>query len=594
MADLTAGVVPKAADASRIEDGFTVVTTVGDPGGDTVFATEQGIREAFDALAIVAATELTISTGAITVTQSFHKVDTEADAASDDLVTINGGVEGFIIYIRAEHADRTVVLKDGTGNLELAGSDITLTNIDRAVPLLYDTVLTKWLLMDVADAGSGGGDLKADGTVPLTANWGAGYKIVCSQFESNIAGGTAPLVITSPTVVPNLNVDQVDGKDSTDLLLVDGSQAMTGDLNMGNQDITTLLRLQFKAATELTINAGVVTATQGVHTIDTAGDGATDDVDTINGPANQQLLLIRAEHTDRTVVLKHGTGNLELGGGDFTLDATDQFALLYYDATLTKWVLIGATPGAGGGDLKADGSVPLTANWDVGAYTLQGTQFISDIAGGTAPLVITSGTVVPNLNVDQVDGLDSTDLLLVDGSQGVSGDWDAGSHKITAEQLESDIATGTAPLVVASTTVVANLDADTVDGKEATDLDMIVWNWRVIEQATAVTTGDGKDRQTVPTQMNGYNLTRAHAHVDTASSSGLPTVQLHNETAAADILSTRITIDENEVDSTTALNAPVIDGGEDDMTTADILRVDVDVAGTGTKGLTLRLEFTRP
>jgi hypothetical protein len=43
--------------------------------------------------------------------------------------------------------------------------------------------------------------------------------------------------------------------------------------------------------------------------------------------------------------------------------------------------------------------------------------------------------------------------------------WDAGSFKVTAQTFESDVATGTAPLIVASTTVVTNLNADTVDGK---------------------------------------------------------------------------------------------------------------------------------
>jgi hypothetical protein len=42
--------------------------------------------------------------------------------------------------------------------------------------------------------------------------------------------------------------------------------------------------------------------------------------------------------------------------------------------------------------------------------------------------------------------------------------WDIGSFKITAETLESDIATGTAPLVVASTTEVSNLNAEQVGG----------------------------------------------------------------------------------------------------------------------------------
>lgn len=57
----------------------------------------------------------------------------------------------------------------------------------------------------------GGGDLKADGTIPLTANWDAGsYKITAQQLESDVATGTAPLVITSTTKVSNLNADLLD------------------------------------------------------------------------------------------------------------------------------------------------------------------------------------------------------------------------------------------------------------------------------------------------------------------------------------------------------------------------------------------------
>ena len=58
-----------------------------------------------------------------------------------------------------------------------------------------------------------------------------------------------------------------------------------------------------------------------------------------------------------------------------------------------------------------------------------------------------------------------TDFLLKDGTRELTADWDAGSFKITAEQFESDIATGAAPLIVASTTVVTNLNADLLDGQ---------------------------------------------------------------------------------------------------------------------------------
>jgi hypothetical protein len=76
----------------------------------------------------------TIAAGVITVVNPVDvAVDTEAAAASDDLDTINGTVAGQIIIIRAVDSARTIVLKDGTGNMKLAG-DITLDNHeDRAV-----------------------------------------------------------------------------------------------------------------------------------------------------------------------------------------------------------------------------------------------------------------------------------------------------------------------------------------------------------------------------------------------------------------------------------------------------------------------------
>jgi len=123
--------------------------------------------------------------------------------------------------------------------------------------------------------------------------------------------------------------------------------------------------------------------------------------------------------------------------------------------------------GVGTGDLLADGTVPLTANWDVGAFTIRGTQFISDVAIGTAPFVVTSTTVVANLNADTVDGVEGADIIQRDGSIPLTGNWDVGAFTITGTQFISDIATGTAPFVVSSTTQVANLNAATA-GNAAT------------------------------------------------------------------------------------------------------------------------------
>lgn len=110
----------------------------------------------------------------------------------------------------------------------------------------------------------------------------------------------------------------------------------------------------------------------------------------------------------------------------------------------------------------------------------------------------------------------------------------------------------------------------------------------------AITTGDGKAYFRCPAEISGYNLTRVAAHVTTVSTSGTPTIQIHNVTQAADMLSTRITIDANEKDSKDATTPAVIDTSNDDVATGDELRFDVDVAGTGTKGLIVEMKFEDP
>ncbi len=95
-------------------------------------------------IALEAAVELTIAAGEITKTKSYHFVDTQADDPEDDLDTIDSGSDGDILFLEAEHADRTVILKDGIGNLQLGG-DIYLTATGQVVALIYNGTLSKWL-----------------------------------------------------------------------------------------------------------------------------------------------------------------------------------------------------------------------------------------------------------------------------------------------------------------------------------------------------------------------------------------------------------------------------------------------------------------
>ncbi len=104
---------------------------------------------------------------------------------------------------------------------------------------------------------------------------------------------------------------------------------------------------------------------------------------------------------------------------------------------------------------------------DSGYTKLVANVLESKIATGTAPLVVASTTAVGNLNADLLDGIEAAEFVQRDGSIPLTANWDAGGFEIRSLTFESDVATGTAPLVVASTTLVSNLNADLLDGDEA-------------------------------------------------------------------------------------------------------------------------------
>ena len=114
-----------------------------------------------DILNFADATELTIDTdGEITITQSYHKVDTFSDAATDDLVVISGGTAGDVIYLCAENDARTVVLKHddtaGAGKIITSdGEDYSLDDDNKVVTFVYNSTDSHWHMVGAAGGGAG-------------------------------------------------------------------------------------------------------------------------------------------------------------------------------------------------------------------------------------------------------------------------------------------------------------------------------------------------------------------------------------------------------------------------------------------------------
>jgi hypothetical protein len=128
---------------------------------------------------------------------------------------------------------------------------------------------------------------------------------------------------------------------------------------------------------------------------------------------------------------------------------------------------------------------------------------------------------------------------------------------------------------------------------------------KIFTDATAATTGDNARRFVVTDDLGGTRLRSAHFTVTSESTSGTLQLQVANLTAGTlDLLSTPTRIDAGETSSYTASTLHVVatadavfNGGTfptNYMTRGDVLRFDVDAAGTAAKGLEALLEFGPP
>lgn len=153
--------------------------------------------------------------------------------------------------------------------------------------------------------------------------------------------------------------------------------------------------LTLAGVSTLTIAGGVITITGNRHLVDTESAAASDNLDTINGGAAGLITLLRIADDGRNVVITQAGNILTPTGGSVTLDTTGQFALLVYDAGLSKWLAMVTTAYAvqagnnyfqGGLRLKTN---PLNAN-----TTLDASYYRVNVDASGGAVTITLPTAV--------------------------------------------------------------------------------------------------------------------------------------------------------------------------------------------------------
>ena len=103
--------------------------------------------------------------------------------------------------------------------------------------------------------------------------------------------------------------------------------------------------------TALTIATGIVTLSNNSssYVLDTEGAAATDDLETINGGQDGQIIFIKSTADARNIVLKHATGNIfnpqnnNAANRDITLDIATDFVMLRYSSTAAYWIVVSSS-----------------------------------------------------------------------------------------------------------------------------------------------------------------------------------------------------------------------------------------------------------
>lgn len=114
------------------------------------------------------------------------------------------------------------------------------------------------------------------------------------------------------------------------LMSNNGDQIVERNLNVFGKlkSKVTAKDLIFEKGPDLEITSDAITVTHSFHDVDVSGGSAsTDDLETINGGVNGQILILQAKNGSRDIVIKNAVDNIHVkGGSDFTLDSNNDVA----------------------------------------------------------------------------------------------------------------------------------------------------------------------------------------------------------------------------------------------------------------------------
>ena len=240
-------------------------------------------------------------------------------------------------------------------------------------------------------------------------NLNATSAVVASTLTSNVATGTAPLTVTSTTRVANLNVNYANVADFISVAAGTGNNflifanAATGNISELTSTglIANLSNNSITATTFVGALSGAATSATTAGTVTTAAQPNITSVGTLTS------LAITGNATAGNIGVNGNitAANITANTGIFTGNGSGLSAIAGANVTGTVANATFATSAGTAGTVTTAAQPNITSVGTLTSLgvngTITGTRLISNIATGTAPLTVTSTTQVANLNVAQ-------------------------------------------------------------------------------------------------------------------------------------------------------------------------------------------------
>ncbi len=234
-----------------------------------------------------------------------------------------------------------------------------------------------------------------DGTNPLTANWNAGaYDITASTFIGALTGNAS----TATALENARNINGVSFNGTSDITVTSAAGTLTGT----------------------TLNATVVnsslTSVGTLTSLDVSGATTLDGSVTLGDAAGDAISVTGTATFAEDVVFAETTNNMTLAGTDQTVDATT-FSFPNVSgatATLATTADISTNNDA---VVLVDGTNPLTANWNAGAYDITASTFIGALTGNAS-----TATALENArNINGVSFNGTSDITVTSAAGTLTG-----------------------------------------------------------------------------------------------------------------------------------------------------------------------------